>query len=102
MPLVSPEAERDICSKIAGVECSQNVFDYINLAENYSIFEIEPPKKWHGKNVIELDIRNKYNINIIAYKSDDKIEPFTANYIFNETEHLLVLGSNEDLKKLTK
>ena len=94
--------ERDICRKIAGVECSQNVFDYINLADNYSIFEISAPKKWHGKNVIELDIRNKYNLNIIAYKSNDKIVPFNANYIFNENEHLLVLGSNEDLKKITK
>ncbi len=94
--------ERDICSKIAGIECSQNVFDYINLADNYSIFEIEPPKKWQGKNVIELDIRNKYNVNIIAYKSNDKIVPFNANYIFKASEHLLVLGSNEDLKKITK
>jgi trk system potassium uptake protein TrkA len=94
--------ERDICSKIAGVECSQNVFDYINLADNYFIFEIEAPKKWHGKNAIQLAIRNKYNINIIAYKSGDKIVPFNANYIFKENEHLLVLGSNEDLKKLTK
>ena len=94
--------ERDICRKIAGVECSQNVFDYINLADNYSIFEISAPKKWYGKNVIELDIRNKYNLNIIAYKCNDKIVPFSANYIFKETEHLLVLGSNEDLEKITK
>ena len=94
--------ERDICRKIAGVECSQNVFDYINLADNYSIFEISVPKKWYGKNAIELAIRNKYNINIIACKSGDKIVPLSANYIFNENEHLLVLGSNEDLKKITK
>lgn len=94
--------ERDICSKIAGVECSQNVFDYINLADNYSIFEILAPKKWQGKNVIELDIRNNYNINIIAYKNDEKIYPFSADYIFKENEHLLVLGSNEDLKKIAK
>ncbi len=94
--------ERDICRKIAGVECSQNVFDYINLADNYSIFEILVPKKWQGKNVIELDIRNKYNVNIIAFKQGEKIIPFSANYIFKEDEHLLVLGSAEDIKKLTK
>lgn len=94
--------ERDICRKIAGIECSQNVFDYINLADDYSIFEIEPPKKWLGKNVIELDIRNNYNVNIIAYKKDDKIVPFSAGYIFKQGEHLLVLGAVEDLKKITK
>ena len=94
--------ERDICRKIAGIECSQNVFDYINLADDYSIFEIEPPKKWLGKNVIELDIRNNYNVNIIAYKKDDKIVPFSAGYIFKQGEHLLVLGAVEVLKKITK
>ena len=94
--------ERDICSKIAGIECSENVFNYINLADDYSIFEIEAPKKWHGKNVIELDIRNKYDVNIIAYKKQEKIIPFSADYIFNETEHLLVLGSTENLKKINK
>lgn len=94
--------ERDICRKIAGIECSQNVFDYINLSDDYSIFEIEPPKKWLGKNVIELDIRNNYNVNIIAYKKDDKIVPFSAGYIFKQGEHLLVLGAVEDLKKITK
>lgn len=94
--------ERDICSKIAGIECSQNVFDYINLADNYSIFEIEPPQKWFGKNVIELDIRNNYNVNIIAYKKNEKIIPFSADYVFKQGEHLLVLGATEDLKRITK
>ncbi len=94
--------ERDICRKIARIECSQNVFDYINLADDYSIFEILAPKKWHGKNVIELNIRNKYNVNIIAYKKNEKIIPFSANYVFKADEHLLVLGAVEDLKRITK
>ena len=94
--------ERDICRKIAGIECTQNVFDYIKLADDYSIFEILAPKKWQGKNVIELDIRNKYNVNIIAFKQGERIIPFSADYIFKEDEHLLVLGSAEDIKKLAK
>lgn len=95
--------ERDICRKIASIECSQHVFDYINIADDFSVFEIQPLKKWIGKTVMELDFRNKYNLNIIAYKCEGKIQPLSnANYTFKETEHLLVLGSVNEVKKITK
>lgn len=95
--------ERDICRKIASIECSQHVFDYINIADDFSVFEIEPLKKWIGKTVMELDFRNKYNLNIIAYKCEGKIHPLSnANYTFKETEHLLILGSAKEVGKITK
>ncbi len=95
--------ERDICRRIASVECAQNIFDFISIADDFSICEIEPLKKWIGKTVIDLDFRNKYNLNIIAYKKDGKIIPFfSANYIFKEGEHLLVLGDTENIEKIVK
>ncbi|MBE6787303.1 MAG: TrkA family potassium uptake protein [Ruminococcaceae bacterium] len=95
--------ERDICRRIASVECAQHIFDYINIADDYSIFEIEPLKKWIGKTVMELNFRNKYNLNIIAYKKNGQIVPFfNANYVFNENEHLLVLGNTKDIEKIVK
>lgn len=95
--------ERDISRRIAGFECSEHVFDCISVADGYSIFEIEPLKKWLGKTVIELDFRNRYNLNIIAIKTDNKISPnFKSNYIFKENEHLLVLGHPTDLEKVMK
>ncbi len=95
--------ERDICRRIARIECAQNIFDFINIADDYSIFEIEPLKKWVGKTPVELDFRNKYNLNIIAYKKDGKVIPFfNADYVFNEEEHLLVLGNAKDIEKVVK
>lgn len=95
--------ERDISRRIAGIECSEHVFDCINVADGYAIFEIEPLKKWLGKTVIELDFRNRYNLNIIAIKVDNKISPnFKSDYIFKDNEHLLVLGHPTDLEKVMK
>ncbi len=95
--------ERDICRRIAGIECAHRVFDYINIADDYSIFEIEPLKKWLGKTVMELNFRTRYNLNIIAYKKDGKIIPFfNADYVFTEGEHLLVLGNSKELGKIVK
>lgn len=95
--------ERDICRRIAGIECVQNIFDYISIADNFSICEIEPLKKWMGKTVMDLDFRNRYNLNIIAYKKDNKVIPlFNADYVFTEGEHLLVLGDMQNIEKIIK
>lgn len=95
--------ERDISARIAGLESVSNVFDYINLSDEYSIFEINPPAGWIGKTVVDLDVRNKFRLNIIATKKEDKVTPlFRGDYIFNNDEHLLVLGHIDDVKRVTK
>lgn len=95
--------ERDICRRISGIECAEHIFDYINIADDYCIFEIEPQKKWLGKTVLELNFRNRYNLNIIAYKKDGAVIPlFTADYTFSADEHLLVLGNRKELEKIIK
>ena len=58
--------ERDVASRIAGLESAENIFDCINISAEYSIFEIEPLDKWIGKTVMDLDFRNRYELNIIA------------------------------------
>lgn len=95
--------ERDIARRIAGIESAQNIFDFISLSDEYSIFEIEPNPKWIGKTVLELDFRNRYKLNIIAIKADDEVNPiFRNDYVFKPDEHLLVLGHADDLKAAMK
>ncbi len=95
--------ERDICRRIARIECARHIFDFINITDDYSIFEIEPLKKWIGKTPVQLNFRNKYNLNIVAYKKNGKVIPlFNADYVFNAEEHLLVLGNSNEIKKILK
>lgn len=95
--------ERDICRRIAGVECAEHIFDYINVSNDFSICEIEPLKKWIGKTVLELDFRNRYNLNIIAYKKDNAVFPLAnAEYTFSSEEHILVLGNPKEIEKVLK
>lgn len=52
---------------------------------------------------MELNFRNRYNLNIIAYKKGGKVIPFfNADYVFTEGEHLLVLGGSKEIEKITK
>ena len=52
---------------------SEHIFDYIELGKDYSIFEIAIPKEWIGKTIAEIDIRQKYRINIMAFKKNGQI-----------------------------
>lgn len=79
---------------------SEHIFDYIELDKDYAIFEIEVPASWVGKTIGEINIRKKYNINIMALKKDEKMELTISSETKLEEDHtLLVLGNNRDIQK---
>lgn len=79
---------------------SDHIFDYLSIEDGYSIVEIDVPIKWIGKTIGELDIRNKYKLNIMAVKTDEKISMQIDNTTqFSGTEKLLVLGKDADIQK---
>ena len=49
-----------------------HILDYMEVDASHAIFEVEVPKEWIGKTVGELDIRRKYDINILAIKNKDR------------------------------
>lgn len=79
---------------------SDHIFDYIELDNDYAIFEVEIPNAWIGKTVGEINIRKKYNINIMALKRNGKMElTITPDTCFAEGEALLVLGNHKEIQK---
>lgn len=79
---------------------SDHIFDYIELDNDYAIFEIEVPARWIGRTVGEINIRQKYNINIMALKGNGKMElTITPDTCFKRGEAMLVLGNNQDIQK---
>lgn len=78
---------------------SEHIFEYIPLDEHTAILEVSVPDDWVGKCVGDLDIRRKYNINILAVKKpsglDAAIGPQTP-LLTGET--LLVLGEFEKIR----
>ena len=61
--------ERESAEKIAVRYNAKNIFDYIQLTSDYSIYEIAIPADWAGKTISGIRVRQKYGINIIAIKS---------------------------------
>lgn len=79
---------------------SDHILDYIELGDSCSIFEVSVPSAWVGKSVVEIDIRRKYNVNIIATKKNGKINAVvTADTVLSGDESLLVLGEYKAMRK---
>ena len=79
---------------------SDHILDYIELDQEYSIFEIEIPKAWVGKSVGQMEIRKKHNINLMAFKHNCKMDlKISSETVFTEDHSMLVLGSIKDIQK---
>ncbi len=95
--------EKETAERLAVKYGSDSIFNYIELTEDYSIYEITVPEPWVGKSIIDKNIRNKYNISILATKENDEIFPLPhPDHIFKSTETLMVMGRNEDIERLIK
>ncbi|SHJ61258.1 potassium channel family protein [Tepidibacter formicigenes] len=95
--------ERDMGVRVAHNLVSQNVLDHIELDPNYSIVEIVTPSNWVGKDLIELDLRAKYGINVMAIKrgTNINISP-SANEKLKMGDILVVIGENTKINQISK
>lgn len=106
-------AERDMGVRLANALVSPEIIEHIDLSPEYSIFEVAPPKDFIGKSLRELDVRAKYNLNVIAIKRKVKIKSEkgfeegerinispSANDVVAEGDKLIVIGTDESMAKL--
>jgi trk system potassium uptake protein TrkA len=95
--------EMDVAKKIAKSLISPNVMDYIPLSEDYMILEMAPPNSFLGKTIAELQLRSKYNIEVIAVRDviSDKVHMVPqADFIIKDGEVLVVIGKEADIRKI--
>ena len=81
-----------------------HILDYIELDEKHGIFEVSTPKEWVGKTVQQVDVRKKYNLNIMGFKdSTGKMNlSVSPDMVLSETMTIMVLGTIESVHKCFK
>ena len=79
---------------------ADHIFDYIELDEEHAIFEISIPGEWIGKTIGQLDIRKKYDINIMALKTNDIMNlKISSDTQLLKGSTMLVLGETKHIQK---
>lgn len=92
--------ERQLASWTAIRFSSEHILDYIELDKDHAMFELSVPDSWAEKTIGQLDIRRKYNINIMALKRDRKMDlSISPDTVLPSDGTILVLGSNRDIQK---
>ena len=96
--VVYPEKQ---IAKWAAIRYTANhIRDYIEIDDSHAIFEVEAPKQWIGKTIGDIDIRRKYNINVLAVKQNGNIDMvISSDTILSENVTLMVLGEYKELQK---
>lgn len=93
--------ERDMGQRVAHHLISPNILEHIELSPDYSIIEMQVSSEMAGKTLRDLNIRAKYNCNVLAVKQGTKmnITP-RADEPLGETDVLVIVGRNDQLSKL--
>jgi len=93
--------ERDMGARIAQRLITPNIKDYIELEPDYNIIEIEALPEFVDKSLSELDMRNKYGINVLAIKRDNSfnISP-QAKDVIKKGDFLIVIGETKKINEL--
>lgn len=99
--VVFPEKESG--TRLAKNLLSSGFIDMVSLSKDVSIIEIEVKKEWLGKNLIELNLRKNYGLNIVAIKNDDKVSvDINPEIVLDSEMTLIVIANTTKLEKLKK
>ncbi len=93
--------ERDMGVRVAHNLISSNILDYIELAPDYSIVEIQVPDSMVGRSLRQLELRSSFNVNVIGIKRNGHINvlPRADDKVLTN-DVLVVLGANVDIRRL--
>lgn len=92
--------EKQLASWTAIRYSSDHILDYVELGDEYAIYEITVPKQWNKKTVGEMDIRRRYNVNIMGMRRKGKLDlNITPQTHFEADATILILGNHRDVQK---
>lgn len=94
--------ERDMGVRLAHSITSSNVLDYIEISPEISLLEVQSPQDWADKSLMDLDVRARYGINVLAVKSADgkiDVSPHSTT-VLRQGDVLVVMGSYSDIVQL--
>ena len=95
--------EKDLAISLGERLHNPNMLDYLPFVEGYSIIESVPPKRFIGKSLRELDLINRYGVQVIGIKEiiSDRVHLIpTAQFVVKDSDILILLGPNDSFDKL--
>ena len=95
-------SEKEMGVRVAHNLISPGIVDYIEMEDNITILSIHVPQDWIGKSLIDIDVRKKYNITVVAIKRKGEmfVNPH-PDMKMDVEDMLVILGDSESVKRVT-
>jgi len=96
--------DKEMSERCAIMYSNDNIFDYIELEQDYSIYEIRPMKEWVGKSLRESNMRANYGISVVGIVNRDGVMNITPSpdQPIEADDHLMVIAHKDNIKKVIK
>ena len=101
--VILPEVEMGV--QVANMLANPTVHELMSLDNRYNIIEFPASHSWVGKTIIEIDFRNKYDINIIAIQPTDSTDytiEFKPSYTVSEGDIFIGVTTDAGRQRLLK
>jgi trk system potassium uptake protein TrkA len=95
--------EREMATKVARSIISPNVLEYLPISEDYTICELAPPTAFIGKTLAELDLRKRYQLQVIAIRdvlSESLQLVPRASSVIKDSDVLVIVGREDDIQRV--
>lgn len=98
--IISPE--RDMGRRVAHNLAYTNIMDFVELSDNICLMEVKLTPAMYGKSLAEMDVRKKYNVNVVAVKHKDGTSEMTLepNKPMKDGDMLVVIGTRKSVEAL--
>lgn len=95
--------ESDMAIRVAQMLVREHVVDYLQLSKDIGLVEMETPEYLQGKNLIEANIRVRFNVSVVAIRrNNDVIAPPDPHGPLMASDMLLIIGRDEDITRLER
>lgn len=95
--------EKEMAHNLAHGFANGNILKFIELSEEYSMVEQRLPDCWADQTIIELDVRARYHLNVLAVRRKGQLTIAPGrDFAFQAGDDVVVLGRNEDIRALEK
>ncbi|MDQ1331876.1 MAG: TrkA family potassium uptake protein [Thermodesulfobacteriota bacterium] len=99
--IIRPEMAMAV--RIARGLSTPNILDFIPLAEDYNLLQVDPPRAFIGKTLKDLDLKARYNVFVIAIKElvpENFVLVPPAGFLIKDSDVLILLGKEQDISKI--
>ena len=91
--------EKQVALRLATKYSSEKILDYMQFEGGYSIYEMAVPEDWYGKTLVELDLRRKYELNLISLRINGAVKMPKPDRPFKEGDVAYVVGELSNIRK---